>query len=564
MRIDIRQMHGRCGSIALLVSCIVCFAADAREPVHDRAPSVGHATAGARDLPLLRPVSVWRQSAPERDAVSDAERLSIGRPADRTQFDPSVPEEHEPLFELITESCLEVLSMPVEPMACFFEKITFSEHDHIKTTLDDDPIGLQEIPERPRLVLELNEDFLRPGFLKQGIRIPTGAVWRPALWVFGTYRTGFAYEDDRAGNRFAEWANRLDLFGQLNLTGTERLVLGLRPLDDQHNNRRTFTSYEFQQGDWTDGTNAELQTLFFEGELGEIFPGLDPFDRRELDIGFSVGRQPMLFQQGLLINEDRIDALTATRNTINGGRLLNLRATSVYAWGDINRNNNAIDHDAQLVGLFTESDFKISTVNADIAYVDSSSSFGSLLAFGLSAIQRFHLMNESLNTSFHVLGSFPIGAETVASGRGLLLFAQTSWTPRQTEDLVYLNGFWAIDQFTSPARGPLSGGPIGQTGVLFSAPGLGRFAAPLSSQANEAAGASIGYQMFFDHTKKQVILEFGGRKDTNGIGQGALGVVIRYQQALNQHWVAIIDGAAGKAESRGVSPGARFEMLAKF
>ena len=64
--------------------------------------------------------------------------------------------------------------------------------------------------------------------------------------------------------------------------------------------------------------NIVPETLFFEGDFGEIFPGLDPYDTKLLDYGFSVGRQPVLIQDGLLINANRLDAVTVTRNTLNG------------------------------------------------------------------------------------------------------------------------------------------------------------------------------------------------------------------------------------------------------
>ncbi|MDA7528148.1 hypothetical protein N8590_04095, partial [bacterium] len=112
-------------------------------------------------------------------------------------------------------------------------------------------------------------------------------------------------------------------------------------------------------------------------------------------------------------------------------------------------------------------------------------------------------------------------------------------------------------------RGTLAGGPLGQTGILFAAAGLGRFGAPLSNQASDVAGGSLGYQLFFNHTKQQVIFEVGGRESTNG-GDGALGAGTRFQRALNQHWILVIDGFVSKQESRDVIPGARIEVLAKF
>ena len=272
----------------------------------------------------------------------------------------------------------------------------------------------------------------------------------------------------------------------------------------------------------------------------------------------------MSFQQGLMVNEDIVDAFTVTRNTLYGYGILNLRATGVYAWNNITRNNNMQDHDAQLVGLFTETDTEFSTINADIAYVDSHSSFGSLLNVAISGIQRFHGTHNTYNSSLHFLASIPTNGETVASGQGELLFSQLSWTPHHTNDLVYLNAFWAIDQFTSAARGPLAGGPLGQTGVLFSAAGLGNYGAPLSNQASEAIGASLGYQLFFCDTRRQMTFELAGRQDTNGVNDAAIAGGLRYQQAFDQHWLMVVDTFLAKQESRDLSPGIRMELQMKF
>lgn len=483
--------------------------------------------------------------------------------ADRVQYDPHLGEDHAPFFWHVTEETLHALTLPIEPLGAVVETLTHAEHDHVETQLSRYPIGLQPIPARPNLPIELNEQFLAPGFLEQGVVLPTGAVWRPALWAFGTYRVGYGYTDPQGGATVSEVAQRLDLFGQLNLTGTERVVLGLRPFDEQTSRGRRFTSYDFNDGDGIDALNAEVQTLFFEGDFGEIFPNLDPYDAAMLDYGFSVGRQPMSFQQGLLINEDRIDAGTVTRNTLNGFGNLNLRMTGVVAWDEVHRNNNVLDPDAQLIGLFTESDFRSATVNADFAYVNSETDAGDLFAFGLSAIQRIHGYENTYNSSLHVLASFPTEGETDASGRGVLLFSQASWTPHRTHDLVYLNGFWAIDQFTSPARGPLAGGPLGQTGVLFSAPGLGRVGAPISNQASDVIGASLGYQLFFDHTRQQIIFEIAGREPTDQT-DAAAAIGARLQRALGQHWIALVDTFLSKEESRRLNPGIRFELLMKF
>jgi hypothetical protein len=358
--------------------------------------------------------------------------------------------------------------------------------------------------------------------------------------------------------------DRLDLFGQVNLSGTERVLVGMRPLDHEQGSGRTFQSIDFLTGDTRDGWNSDLQTLFFEGDLGELFPRLDPDDTGALDYGFSVGRQPLVLQRGLLINEDMIDAVTLTRNTLYGQGNLNLRISGFYAWNRINRSDNRPDPSARLVGITTESDFRLSTVNLDAVYLDTDDPAGSLLVGGISATQRLNGYQNTYNTQFHLLASFPTAGETPAAGRGELLFSQISWTPHHTHDLLYVNGFWAIDQFSSVARGPLAGGPLGQTGLLFSAAGLGRYGAPLSNSANKAIGGSIGYQMFFDDLRQQVVFELGGRTDTDGTDQGAFATGARYQKAIGQHVVFIIDTFVAHSESRGTSQGARVEFLTKF
>ncbi len=509
-----------------------------------------------------------KQKEDEEETLTDVE---VNRPgainpfAERIEYSPHIEEDDPPFYWKVSEAFLGALSAPSEPLAHFGELITGAEHYAPESPLTEYPIGIQPIPERPKLLVETNEKFLSTGFLSQGVEIPTGAVWRPSFWVFGTYRTGVGHFNNRAGTNVTEWANRLDLFGQLNLSGTERVVLGLRSVDQELGASRRFTGYDFRSGDVNDGWNSDIQTFFFEGDFGEIFPNIDPYDSMPLDYGFTVGRQPMSFQQGLLINEDMIDAITVTRNTLNGGGILNLRATAVYAQNTINRNNNVHDPDARMVGLFTESDTATSTINADIATITTDNNrLGDMTAIGLSSIQRLHGFENTYNTSFHFLASFPHSGETAAVGQGELLFSQISMTQHHSDDLVYINTFWAIDQFTSPARGPLAGGPLGQTGVLFSSAGLGRFGAPLSNQASNAVGGSLGYQMFYEGTRQQLIFELGGRTDTNGVNDGAIASGARYQKAIGQHWIVILDSFLAKRESRGISPGARIEFLAKF
>ena len=167
---------------------------------------------------------------------------------------------------------------------------------------------------------------------------------------------------------------------------------------------------------------------------------------------------------------------------------------------------------AQLFGLFTSTDLPISTVDVDVVLVDADSRTGSLLAGGIGAVQRIGL----INTAIRVNGSYAFDDDTAQASDGALIFGEVSWTPEDTHNIAYVNGFVGIDEFSSAARGPTAGGPLGRTGILFAARGLGRFGAPLGNGADDSLGAAIGYQMFFDDKRRQLVLELGGRKDTGG------------------------------------------------
>jgi hypothetical protein len=438
--------------------------------------------------------------------------------------------------------------------------------DRSRLTDEYIPLQLKGFPQRPRPILEIGQNFLGTGTLAQGIKLPTGAVWQPYFMLFGTLRTGLN-SLDIGDDQLTEWANRFDLFGNLYLTFTERILIGFRPLDrDGRFTGVTFAPEELDNG-FEDEFNFELTTLFFEGEFGEIFPNLDKNDKHGLDFGFSVGRQIISFQEGMLIN-DIIDAVGITKINWKSLSSVNFRWTLLYGWNQLNRANLPNDdNSSSLIGLFTETDWRKSTVAFDIAFVNANDITGDGLYMGLSAVQRMG----KYNTAFRVLGSVAIGDETIHNSSGALLFSEISWTPHGNHNLVYVNGFLGIDNFRSASRDPTTGGPLGRTGILFAAVGLGRFGAALSNDASESFGGSLGYQMFFAHTRQQLILELGGRYATNDFGQRAIAGGARYQIAVGRRWVLRFDGFTSFQKGRDalfmddeVRFGGRFEILTRL
>ncbi|MFQ5568276.1 MAG: hypothetical protein ACE5G0_01290 [Rhodothermales bacterium] len=435
------------------------------------------------------------------------------------------------------------------------------EEEHSESRFSDEPIPLADIPKRPRPLIELGEPFLGTGTLSQGIRLPTGAVWQPAFLAFGTLRSAAQGIDNGVDDaRFVEAAARFDLFGNLYLTQTERVLIGFRPLDQDGRFTRFTLSADpalpDSLDDFQDELNFGIRTLFFEGDLGELFPALDWDDSGGLDYGLSVGRQPLSFQDGLLINEDAIDAVGLTRANVRLGSLVNVRITGLFAWGDIDRpaaGGNAGDKSAWLVGLFTETDSRTRTVELDALYVSADDETGDGLYVGLGTTRRLGRYSNTLR----VLASFPVGDETVANRQGILFHNQLSWTPHHTHNHVYINGFLGVGEFRSAARSPSAGGPLGRTGILFAAVGLGRYGAALSNQADRAFGGSAGYQMFFDHTRKQLVIEVGGRStygDAPPASRDALAVGARFQMAFGRRGVIVLDGF-GSYDFDGLDPG---------
>ena len=425
--------------------------------------------------------------------------------------------------------------------------------------LSDEAVSLidpDSFPERPRPIVDLGNNFLGTGTLRPGFSIPGGAVWQPSLLVFGTFRSAVQAFHDGDDTR-SEWANRLDLFSNLQLSGTERLLFGFRPLDEGGE----FWGYNFE-GDPTGSVNdldAEIGTLFFEGDLGELFPGIDPDDSASFDLGFSIGRQPLSYQEGMLINDD-IDGIGITRNTLLPRGGTDLQFTFLYGWADVHRDDNLEDADAKLAGLFVAADYPRSTLSFDLVYVFDTERETDGAYWGVSAVQRIG----HVNTSFRVLGSDALDAETDAVSDGYLLFGEVSWTPAWTHDNLYVNAFWGIDRFSSAARGPAMGGPLGRVGILFAAVGLGRYGAPLGNRADDSAGLAFGYQKFLHDTRRQVIIELGGRHGTIGIDDGALALGGRYQQAIGRHLVLRFDAFGSTYEARDDGWGGRVEMVVQF
>jgi hypothetical protein len=485
------------------------------------------------------------------------------------------------------ESGLEGLG-PVEGTARNRELLRLSFPDEILES------QVRPFPKRPKTLHIFGDEFLNHGNLQEGFRIPTGAIWQPSLFVYGTLRTAWQYEEtgnrlppntnvagppiDRGEAKVEELVTRLDLFFNLALTPTERIVLGLRPFDHNGN----FNGYRWQVPNLTnkDGdyfrADADIQQLFFEGDFGELFPMLDKRDTGAVDVGFSVGRQPLFFQEGIIIN-DVVDSIGLTRNNVLLGDAANIRTTGLWGWDDIHRGvgvNNRRRESAHLFALFTSIDFPKTTVDFDLAYVNDDESTryldnGTLLReggdqfnVGLSFVQRIGHINTAFRFNHSERTS---GYDTIHSDSGSVFLAEASWTPPYGYDLVYATLFGIHENYQSIARDPATGGPLGRAGILFASPGIGFVGAPIENTTDhDSFGGAIGYQKFFDDQRKQVILEVGGRTDYDGSDQSRLGIMARYQQAIKTRYVWRVDAYYVSREHLDEKRGIRTEFVVQF
>lgn len=488
------------------------------------------------------------------------------------------------------------------------------------------PLQLDGFPRRPKPLLELGPPFLGTGRIGRGFTLPGGAVWTPSFLMFGTLRSGVGVLDDGSG-RQSQWANRLDLFANLAFTGTERVVFGLRPTHQGHRlgpgqpfGALRFTGYASPApgaGGLSNQLNFDWNTLthfFFEGDLGELFPNLDAADGRGLDVGLSVGRQPVRFQEGLLI-DDFVDAVGVTRNNLRAGGAVNLRFTGLYGWGGVNRHFplpaspepgyaplNDVDAGARLVGGFTEIDWRSATASFDVLYVRGGSlgqalggPVGDGLYAGAGVVGRPG--SGAFNTSVRFVASVPLGGASAAevppgpgvvdpAGRGALVFSELSWTPHRGKDFFYATGFYARGAYRPAALDVLVPGPLARAGILFAGSGLGDVpgvgAGALSPAARDAAGGAFGHQKFLAGTRQQVLFEGAARYSTAVCATArdvcephAVAGGVRYQAAVGRRGVLVLDAFVARETLRGLSMldgaggasrrvGGRAEFVVKF
>ena len=273
----------------------------------------------------------------------------------------------------------------------------------------------------------------------------------------------------------------------------------------------------------------------------------------------------VLIQDGLLINANRLDAVTVTRNTLNEDDVLNLRTPPCSPGTRSIATTTIYDPTALLFGLFTETDFEKSTVNVDLVDVNAGNHDGQRVLRG----RQRHRVPRRPSTTPGTRRSTSSRPCRPRSGR--FDGARHAVVRPAVDDAAR----HAEPAFTSPASGRSTSSPRRPATPRWAAR-LGRSASssprrpsgiwlpPLNNQATDVAGGAVGYQIFLDDTRKQLIFEVGGRKDTNNVQQGEIGFGARYQQAFGQHSILLLDGFISQQQHTDMGSGARISWNTKF
>ena len=411
-----------------------------------------------------------------------------------------------------------------------------------------------EIPERKSLFG--SDRFLSPGPIDPGFKMKSGARWRPSLLLFGVVRTAFQSYEAAGGERTNEWANRIDLFGNLSLTSTERFLIGFRPLDDEGD----FTGV--RDGDFVNGFDAEPSTFFFEGYLDELFPNLDPDDRRNLDYGISLGRQPVRLQDGILA-DDTIDSIGLTKHNLFRMNASASRISAFFGFNELHRNDNIRDSSARFLALSGTFDYPDATFEIDGAYVTGDRNRGGdSTYFGIGHLAQLGYWHSTTraNASFAMNS---VNRDAVANG--WLLTNQLSRVMPYNDDVLTLSTFFEIDNYTSAARGPAMGGPLASFSLLQRAFGIGTYGPAIETDSGDQVGAGVSYQHYFDEAQhRQVLVAIGGSGSTDDGNDPTGALALQYQQALSENLIWSVGGFGSVTTEGDKGFGARTELTRKF
>ncbi len=427
-------------------------------------------------------------------------------------------------------------------------------------------------PYNPRPLIELGYDIYASGPFPESSYIfgKKNPVTQQFL-VYGDWLTTFSYVDNDAP-AIGQAATRLNLDIDWKLTGTERVHLFFRPLD----NDGSITSIQKIKGTSELNENFEFNlepdVLFFEGELGAITSGITG-EYTSWDLPFAVGLMPLLFQNGIWM-DDAFTGIAMTLSALNSPDwdISNYDITFFAGFDKVSSAiANAGETNVNLYGITAFVEAHQGYWELGYGFTQDTSGLGDQSYHNLTAAfsRRY---GGWLSNSIRVIAN--VGQQrknnALNTADGWVFFIENSLITRLPSTWVpYVNLFAGINTPQSLARAVGAGGILKNTGLAFESAGLGGIPS-LDASANDTAGGAIGMEYLFN-LDQQIVVELAGLVDldtsstsTNtNTNQYALG--LRYQRPFNNSWIVRMDAnSVFETETDNTRFGASLEVKRKF
>lgn len=422
----------------------------------------------------------------------------------------------------------------------------------------------------PRPAIELGRPIYVEGPFKKGINlIGEKNLLFPAFNISGDWRTAVAFNDNGA-KEVGQIATRLNLELDMKLTATERLHAFLRPIDQGGK----FTRYEFFGNDHDHGEvfhDLNLETMFFEGDLGAIYAGLtDKYNGVDLPVSF--GLMPVLFQNGVWAEDAFIGGAFAI--PAKNSPKLDISNMDVTFFGGVDKvttpaikdgQGNLADHGVNVYGIAAFVETMEGYWEAGFGRIDGEGNFDDL-SYN-SATIAFTKRYGRLSNSLRAIWTFGQDAENrQQTADGTVLLMENSWVTSLPETLVPYFNFWI--GFDRPQPLVDDSGVLKNTGINFETDALTGFP-KLDDTANNTYGGAIGLQYLFN-LDQQIVVEaatvqpFGGNEAATNAGGSQYALGVRYQLPIAKAWIVRADAMYGWLENSADIAGARLELRRKF
>ncbi|MBI3271306.1 MAG: hypothetical protein HYZ53_20080 [Planctomycetes bacterium] len=396
------------------------------------------------------------------------------------------------------------------------------------------------------------------------------------LWIFGDWRVIGAYNDFGGGGAKKDQtvlATKLTLDFDYQFTSTERIHAQFTPLD--FNGK--FTRYDIA-GDNDDQVFAVLDpnpdTLFLEGDIGAIIGGIKGKPSTS-DLPFAIGRIPLLFHNGIWVN-DAFDGVAFTPINAKNSVPLDITNMDVTLFAGVNDVNTAAvkEKDDAIFGAMNAF-IEVHGSYFEIGYGYVGDQSGDDLSYSNFAVswsrRHFNFISNSVRV-FGSVGQDPDSAiedkgrfNHTADGFGILVENSFNTGEAQQALVPYFNMFAGFGKPQPLARA--AGGLLTNTGINFETDGITGFP-NLDDTANNTYGAALGVEYLFD-LSKQLVFEVATARvmfenDSRKLQDDEYAVGVRYQHPITNAMILRLDAMYGWREDDDDIAGVRVEYRFKF